>query len=410
MAQPIASEAKRVREALRHSPIEGSAALIAFANDNAVTTKLKHEAVILKLSWIEARDGAERDEVDRQMLDLLERIVRDYQEHFDPAEASARGSELTNLREHFLAQKPPSTPVFVGEGLTKSFGSFELEGIDLTLRPGEITAVVGQNANGKTTLLRIVAGELRSDGGSLEYPAIAPGRKIDWVRVKSAVAYLPQELAPWAGSLRENLHYESAMHGILGEENEREVAFVIERLSLTDHLDKKWSELSGGYKLRFALARILCWKPKLLVVDEPLANLDVVAQLSLLQDIRDLARSFRNPIAVLISSQHLHELEAVATNIVFLRNGRAIFNGPVTAIGDDRRVNVYELGTATDAAQIRRALEGPAFLSLRFDGMSYVITTNRQVDAGQMLEQLLQAQIDIGYFRDVSRSTKRLFE
>src|SRR5204863_8033249 len=126
---------------------------------------------------------------------------------------------------------------------------------------------------------------------------------------------VPTDLPPWYGSLRSNLHYESAIHGIRGADNEREVDYIVERLGLTNELDRRWYELSGGYKLRFALARGLVWKPALLVLDEPLANLDFIAQQVVLKDLRHLTNSLRYPLSVFVSSQHVHEIEDVSDKL-----------------------------------------------------------------------------------------------
>ena len=91
--------------------------------------------------------------------------------------------------------------------------------------------------------------------------------------------------------LRSNLHYEAAIHGVGRADNEREVDFIVERLGFRGELDKEWHELSGGFRLRFALARALVWKPKLLILDEPLANLDFITQQIVLNDLRHLTDS-----------------------------------------------------------------------------------------------------------------------
>jgi ABC-2 type transport system ATP-binding protein len=317
------------------------------------------------------------------------------------------------VQAHFLGTPPPRDSVVIARGLEKSYPGtdFQLSGVDLNLHLGEITGVVGQNAHGKTTLLRMIAGELQPDAGSLEYPMHDQhGAHIDWVRVKSDIAYLAQELPPWVGSLEDSLRYKAALHGILGKDNDREVNYIVERLGLAEHLDKRWEQLSGGYKLRFALAGVLVWKPRLLIMDEPLANLDVRAQTNLLQDIRDLAGSFRHPMAVLMSSQHLHEVEAVSERIVFLREGGVIYSGPMADVGADRRHNAYELGTSLSLSDLSKRLASGGFVTdLHFNGVTFVLETSLETDYRKLLEQFLEADVDVEYFRDISRSTKRLF-
>ena len=406
---PVVAHAESVRDAIRADVNEGLLALLDFANANAVTPRLKHEALLLKFNQREM-GPADLDGVRKRMLDLVGRIEKDHETHWDRSEADALDQRLSEIQTQYLKGPPLTNPAFIGQGLGKRYRGFRLDGVDLTLRPGEVTAVVGQNANGKTTLLRIVAGVLRADEGTLEYPLLSTGKTLDWATIKTHIAYLPQELPPWPGVLRDSLHYEAALHGILGQDNEREVAFISERLGLSEHLDKRWAQLSGGYRLRFALARVLIWKPRLLVLDEPLANLDVIAQSRLLQDLVDLARSPRYPLAVLMSSQHLHELQAVASWFTFLRDGHVVFNGPVDEIGSSRTYNVYELTTPASATLLKDLFHDPRYEEPSHDGVSYTIKTGIDVDAHAVLRKLMDAGVEVTYFRDVSRSIKRLFE
>lgn len=404
--------AERVRRVIRSDPREGAIALVLFASTNAVTPRLKHEALLLKFNQAEAGVGRTDQHVERHMLDLVDRIERDCAQYASAGDMVARQRAWEKLREHYLAEIPASEPVVSAKRLGKRYRNtdFHLAGVDLTLRAGEITAIVGQNAHGKTTLLRIVAGELRADEGILSYPILEQTGPRDWIAIKSQIAYLPQELPSWSGSLIDNLHYAASLHGVYGQDNEREVDFVIERLGLRAHLGKRWSELSGGYKMRFTLAQVLTWKPKLLILDEPLANLDVVAQSRLLQDIVDVARSRRFPLGVLMSSQHLHELEAVANTMVFLNAGNVVFNGLVSEIGSIREHNLYELGAEVDAIQLRQVLEGLLVGEPQHNGVSHVLRTPREVETRHMLQRLLERGIDVRYFRDISRSIKSLFE
>jgi ABC-2 type transport system ATP-binding protein len=237
------------------------------------------------------------------------------------------------------------------------------------------------------------------------------GGRPEWVRVKSQLAYLPQELSPWHGSLKECLQFEAAIHGVRNpEDNEREVEYVIQRFSLGRHIDKSWGQLSGGYKLRFSLARVMVWKPKILVMDEPLANLDVVAQRRLLKDLRELARSFRYPMAVLMSSQHLHEMESVCKNIVVLRGGEVLYNGPTGDVGKSRADNRFEFGTDTDSKAIAALGSDARIRDVRHDGVSYSVRASPDLTSQALLQLLFDAGVQVDYFRDVSRSVKSLFE
>lgn len=349
------------------------------------------------------------------MLALVDSIIAD---HTHPAPDMLRRKQLLEEgRQKYQPAKLDRGVVFECRDLGHTFrkgesDEFHLRNISLQLRLGDITGVVGENGNGKTTLFRMVVGELKHMEGTLSYPYLgAPSeRDISWPEIKRQIAYVPQTLSKWYGTLEENLRYAASIKGITGKDNDREFTYIVERLGLGDQLSLSWSELSGGFQLRFELARALIWKPKLLALDEPLANLDFRSQLTMLRDIRDLSRSIRDPMAVLLSSQHLHELEAIADNILFLSQGRVLYDGPISGIGENRRQNMFEINCAEDVSRLREKLRLPAITRVSFNGMSYIITTGRAVGRDQLLEILREKNVEFTYFRDISRSVKQLFE
>jgi ABC-2 type transport system ATP-binding protein len=297
-------------------------------------------------------------------------------------------------------------------GIHKSFKSnhFHLNDIHAAFKTGEITGIVGPNANGKSTLLRIIAGELTADAGKTDYALFQQNSDtLTWETIKHFVAYVPQELQQWQGTLKDNLRYEAALHGIRGADNEREVNYIIARLGLTRYANAQWSHLSGGYKLRFALAKALIWKPSILILDEPLANLDVNAQTLVLNDLKDLAHSFANPICVLISSQHIHEIENIADNIIVLEEGNVKYNGKRSEFGIQNDYHVFEVSTSINPTILERAVATLPNAVLRSHGYYYTIKTPPTVTSPMVLNHLYQQEIPLEYFRDISRSVKQMF-
>jgi ABC-2 type transport system ATP-binding protein len=385
--------------------------LYLFAERYAVTRSLLHEVLLLPRGLGDT--AAERRVALARARELIDEIAADHGAQGSAAQSAARARALLRARERVQMRRPVRAPVCVCLGLGKSFwrGGFRLAAVNLELRQGEITGVLGRNAGGKTTLLRILAGELRQDHGQLWYPFAggAPGEPVDWVRVKAGIAYLPQELPRWYGSLLDNLHYEAALRGLRGSDNTDEVAFIVQRLGLQGHLEQRWSALSGGFKLRFSLARALLSQPQLLVLDEPLANLDCIAQQRLLSDLRDLADSYRQPLAVLLSSQHVHEVEAVADRLLFLREGEALYNGMAADAGAAREHSWFEFRAECDIHELRAALPGDAYPQLQQHGSGFEVRARLGISAGQLLRALLDAGIEPSSFRDLSHSLRPLF-
>ena len=317
---------------------------------------------------------------------------------------------------------PPTDLACVTQALEKTYrrqaGSFRLHPLDLNLRLGEVMAVVGENGNGKSTLLKIIAGVLSHSRGVLSYPFFGmfgegrPGQAVDFYALKQQIVYIPQELPRWKGLVRENLHFTGAVRGLQPALTLAETEFIISRLGLDRYADASWEELSGGYRMRFSLARALITNPKMLVLDEPLANLDVNTQLSFLQDLRNLANSLARPMSVIVSSQHLHEIENIADRIVFLREGKAVYSGLRSEYGAQRAENVFECACNAPRDKLSAVLAEHVVGLHRVDavGDNVIVHVPISTSASDFLLMLLGANIRIDYFRDISKSTRKLFD
>ena len=147
--------------------------------------------------------------------------------------------------------------LFTVKFVTKSYShnGFQLQNINFTLQSKKITGVVGENGNGKTTLLRIVAGDLSFDSGEISYFGDNTIDFIGWEDIKDRVAYIPQRIPKWYGGLRHNLIFEESIRGIKGAEADVLTDGLVEKLGLSKYIHLKWKEISTGYRLRFQLAK-----------------------------------------------------------------------------------------------------------------------------------------------------------
>ncbi|NES72949.1 MAG: ABC transporter ATP-binding protein, partial [Okeania sp. SIO2D1] len=301
------------------------------------------------------------------------------------------------------------------KNITKKYSGkltdFQLSVSELELKFGEITSLVGENGNGKTTLLRIIAGELKETSGIIKYPALTKSKEKSWYKIKQQIGYVPQELPQWTGTLVDNLHFAAAIHGIRGEENEDEVDFILWRLGLDKYRNATWNEISGGFKMRFALAKALVCNPRFLILDEPLANLDVNTQLLFLQDLRYLADSLAHPKTILLTSQHLYEVESITDNIIFIKEGAVIYNGKFKNFGEDREENAFELSCNLSKNELMDLLEEIQYTEIETVGQNqYIINASINIGSNDFIKLFIDHDITLKYFRDISKSTRRLFK
>jgi len=300
---------------------------------------------------------------------------------------------------------PHSTELLVtADQVSKTYlsGNFTLNPVSLHVSTGDILGVVGENGNGKTTLLRCLAGQLAIDSGTIHHESV---KEKGYFAIKHQVAFIPQRIPRWYGLLKDNLQFSAAIAGVKGKENELMVDFMVERLGLGSYSHLTWSQISSGYRTRFEIARVLLQRPSLLILDEPLANLDINAQQTILTDLKFLAKSINHPMGIVLSSQQLHEVEKIADNVLFIKQGSCVFQTKEKK--ETVASYVLELETIADREEIFRIL-GEDKVSIQFNGGFFTITSTRY-SVTEMLEKLVSQQISMTYFRDITYSTKRLF-
>jgi ABC-2 type transport system ATP-binding protein len=265
----------------------------------------------------------------------------------------------TYWRRYRDSMPPEQTVAFECKSISKRFkGSrFELNDLSFSLRTGQITGVVGRNASGKTTLLRMVLGDIAPDRGSLSYPLLTRD-DTSWSHIKRQIAYISQLSRQWGGRVGTNLSFIASSYGSRGARNKELVAWHIQRYGLADYQKSRWGELSGGYRARYELARALVSRPKLLVLDEPLASLDVIAQQEFLKNLRAIAYSLEDPVPVIITSQHLYEIEAIVDQLIVLDGGKCLFCGSLADLKAESSTRFFELTTSMSRRVALKRFEG----------------------------------------------------
>ena len=189
-------------------------------------------------------------------------------------------------------------------GLTKRFGDRAVvNGVDISVRRGEIYGFLGPNGSGKTTFIRTLCGLLKADGGGgtcLGYDVLTQSDQI-----KLHVGYMTQKFSLYQElTLEENLDFIAQVYGM--DDRDREVAATLARLGLTHRKNQLAGELSGGWKQRLALAAALMHKPQLLLLDEPTAGVDPKARRDFWLEIHKLSEE---GLTVLVSTHYMDEAE-----------------------------------------------------------------------------------------------------
>lgn len=204
-------------------------------------------------------------------------------------------------------------------GIRKRFGRLQvLNGVDLDVGPGSVTAIVGPNASGKTTFNRIILGLVRPDAGELVFRGERLNGKANY---REQIGYMPQ-----IARYPENLSGRDIMamvRDVRGNAVPRDEELV-ETLQLGPVLDTPFRVLSGGTKQRINAAIAFLFRAELLILDEPTAGLDPISAGTLKEKIRRERDAGR---ALIITSHVLSELDEIADRIAFLLDGTLQFSG-----------------------------------------------------------------------------------
>lgn len=201
-------------------------------------------------------------------------------------------------------------------------GDFRLD-LALTAAPGEVVALLGPNGAGKTTALRALAGLTPLTGGHLRLDGAELDRTLPESR-PVGVVFQDYLLFPHLSAL-DNVAFGPRCHGATKAEARAQAAAWLERMGLADHADARPRRLSGGQAQRVALARALATRPRLLLLDEPLAALDARTRLEVRAQLRRHLAAFE-AVAVLVTHDPLDAM-VLADRLVVIEDGRAVQEG-----------------------------------------------------------------------------------
>jgi ABC-2 type transport system ATP-binding protein len=252
------------------------------------------------------------------------------------------------------------TALIEAEGLVKRFRKVQaLDGLDLAIPSGQITAILGPNGAGKTTLIRTIATLLRPDAGRLQVLGLDVERRP--VAVRRLIGLAGQSAAVEATMTgRENLVMVARLYGQRRRQAGASAAGVLGRLGLTEAADRPVRTYSGGMRRRIDLGASLVGSPRLLLLDEPTTGLDPLGRIELWDAIRDLGASGTD---ILLSTQYLDEADQLAARIVIIDAGRVIAEGTPgelkTQAGQDRiEVHTRDAASLDQAVRVLSGLAG----------------------------------------------------
>ncbi|MEV6592908.1 metal ABC transporter ATP-binding protein [Streptomyces acidicola] len=222
----------------------------------------------------------------------------------------------------------PAEPVISLRGVRAELGSRTvLRGIDLSVHRGEVVALLGANGSGKSTAIRSVIGQVPVSDGAIEIFGTPHARFSDWKRV----GYVPQRTTAAGGvpatvtEVVASGRLSRARFGILRKADHEAVRRALALVGMADRAKDSVNALSGGQHQRVLIARALACEPELLIMDEPMAGVDLASQEVLAETLRE---QVGRGTTVLLVLHELGPLEPLIDRAVVLRDGCVLHDGP----------------------------------------------------------------------------------
>jgi ABC-2 type transport system ATP-binding protein len=218
-------------------------------------------------------------------------------------------------------------------GLSKYYGEFAaIQDVTFQVRQGEVVAFLGPNGAGKSTTMKLLTGYLAPSAGVARISG--HDMSTDRLAGSARLGYLPENGPLYTDMTpRSLLNFFADARGLAAARKRQRIDAVVELCALGSVIGKPIGKLSRGYRQRVGMAQVLLHEPDVLILDEPTAGLDP----NQIHEVRETIRKLGESKTVLLSTHILQEVEAMANRVLFINEGRLIFDGPIKELTKDGR-------------------------------------------------------------------------
>lgn len=240
-------------------------------------------------------------------------------------------SSVATAEKDFTEQPTADSSVMIeARQLSKFYGDFAATtDVSFIVPKGQVCAFLGPNGAGKSTTMKMLTGYLAPSEGS----AFLAGLDVseDRIQASEKLGYLPENGPLYTEMTPEGmLKYIGRVRGISGSQLSDRLGWVAEKCSLNEVWRKPIAKLSRGFRQRVGMANALLHDPEVLILDEPTSGLDP----NQVHGVRELIMELAETKTILLSTHILQEVRAVCSRVVMINNGRLVFDGPTSDLGD----------------------------------------------------------------------------
>ena len=285
---------------------------------------------------------------------------------------------------------------------TYANGNVALKGIDLTVEAGDFYALLGPNGAGKTTAIGIISSLVNKSGGSVEI--FGHDMDTDLEAAKACLGLVPQEINL---NLWESVHNivlnQAGYYGLRRKLARQRTEKYLREMRLWDRRDDQARSLSGGMKRRLMIARALVHEPKLLILDEPTAGVDIEIRRSMWEFLRNINAA---GTTIILTTHYLEEAESLCRHVAIIDAGKIIEDAPMNTVLRKLQREVFVLSLAEPVSSVPE-LNG---FEIQLRG-----NTDLEVDIGpdqnlnKLFEQLNLKGIQVDSLRNKTNRLEELF-
>lgn len=285
---------------------------------------------------------------------------------------------------------------------TYSSGLVALKGIDLDVQEGDFFALLGPNGAGKSTTIGIISSLVKKDSGSV----MVFGKSLDEEpqQVKSMIGLVPQEFNFFPfGKVQEIVYYQACYYGLSAKMARARVEAVLKEVELWDKRESPANTLSGGMKRRLMIARALVHEPRLLILDEPTAGVDIELRRSMWLFLEALNKK---GTTIILTTHYLEEAEQLCQHIAIINHGEIVEN-------TDKKTLLSTLHQQTLVLDLQMPLTEAPILPEFFVRLIDPITLEVDIQHSQSLNTLFQTlsehQIFVNSLRNKANRLEEIF-
>ncbi len=289
--------------------------------------------------------------------------------------------------------------------LNKSYDNKSaLKGIDLLIKKGEFYGFLGPNGAGKTTTINIITGLTNKTSGSVKVFGIDV--VTEYRRARRLVGLSPQEPnLDFFFPADTVLNLQGGYFGMSSSERKMRTEELLEYFGLTEHRKKPFRKLSGGLKRRLLIARAMMHKPKLLILDEPTAGVDVELRKKIWDSMLELRE---NGTTILLTTHYIEEAEELCDKIAIINKGEIIRDGDKNELMDEIHYQVIEVTPASPVNDIPELLKEYKCRITKSKTLVFSLDKKTQSMSG-LLKALVSASVEVADLKTESGRLEDLF-